>query len=112
MTTMSKYVPQLTHAQRRERREQIVERIRDGEEPEVVAAALGLTTGTVRRIAVDAGIVFPPRPSRRYGRSNSFRVLRLMIDGSPVADIIRDLGVSRQRIHQIRLLAQAAGFDV
>lgn len=112
MTTMSKYVPKLSHPQRRERRAKIVERIRDGEEPEVVAESLGLTTGAVRRIAVDAGITFPPRPTRRYGRTNAFHVLRMLLEGADQKEITSRYDVSRQRIHQIRLLAQAAGFNV
>ena len=99
----------MTHKERKQRRRQIAEAIRNGDSVKQVCHDFSVTWNTVNNSCIEYGVVFP------HGRTwetavSSFGILKALLSGLSDAETAAEFNVSRLRIHQIRHLAISAGF--
>lgn len=91
----------MTHQTRLKRRQLMAQALRDGETAMDVAEMFGVSIGTVYIAAREHGVAVTRRPT--FKAASRRRIAETMLRcGTPQADIARRLGISRQRVHQIR----------
>lgn len=102
----------LTHVERAERRKAIAEyAVQYGEA--ATAKKFDVTCWTVRKAAFENGHQLPDRRHGKRERStSSFGILFALLQGEALVDIAERFGVSKQRVHQIKVLGVAAGFVI
>lgn len=98
----------MTHAERFERRQRMVEKVNNGMDPRQVAAEFGVSYPTVMSARKEFD------PGRTFYRSrvsvNCFQILAKLFDlAATYQAIADDMRVSRQRVGQIYDLARKAG---
>jgi hypothetical protein len=106
---MARHKTLLTHAARRERRERILAEIVAGKGIAYLCKKYGLSAASIKNIASANGHYF------KYSfpkATATLPVLKRMLDGESQTVIARDLGVSRQRVFQIKQEAVEAGFKI
>lgn len=107
------YVPQLTHAQRRERRERMAERVRNGEAPNDVADSEKVSLKTVQKACQVARVNYLTTPAYVRPAPSQLKILGLLFDRSLSVDqIVEITGLSKHRIQQVRCEAVKAGIPV
>jgi DNA-directed RNA polymerase sigma subunit (sigma70/sigma32) len=96
----------MTHKARRERRQQIAD-YADKHSIEKAAKHFAVCVETVLASLREHNM---PTGRKRTPDVSSFRILLRLLDGSSGQDIATDLGITRQRVNQIKQKAKAAGF--
>ena len=84
----------------------IKEAIAAGECLNSICADLGTSAHKVRVVARRHGMVI----RTGHVKNRSFRILYLLLSGQEYTEVARILGVTRQRVDQVRRLAEDAGF--
>ena len=106
----------MNHSERRLRRKAIAAAISDGKSLQWVASKFGVTVTTVYESCRENGVVprrIHSKPREKPIRQMWPRVLALLINSpKSLADIGRDLGISPQRVSQIKELAVGAGIPL
>lgn len=99
---------------RRERNRRIIRLTENGVATHVVAERCSLSEGRVCEICLAAGVKASHATSKwRYGPNRSFKALyRLLHTTKTEAAIAREVGCSRERVRQTKVLARLAGFTV
>jgi len=101
----------ISHAERKKQREVAAELCRTKTLSEVCDQT-GLSEQSVRSACKEFGVELKAEPKKApYGLgTNSFRILRMLLDGKRQVDIAREFNVSRQFVEQVRDKGLKAGF--
>ena len=101
------YVPMLSHEQRRARRLQMSRMVAQGASIKEAALKYGVTTRLIREACEENGVGVAPKLNLRSVQS--FAILKLLLDGASVRQLVEKFRVSKQWIAQLRAAAVAAG---
>lgn len=102
----------MTHAERRERREQIAAAVAAGEDLPAITKRFGVCQHTLRWACLEAGVRYPLRVSwKRNAKRHPFDVLAEIKAGKGDADgvIAKRCGLTRGRVQQLRAHARRVG---
>lgn len=97
----------MNRAQREKRRRDIAAFVRRGNTYAIAAYAYGVSVSTVKKACQEEGVEQKLRMS-----SNTFAILKALLDGTSQAEVARHTGLTRSRISAIAAQAREAGFDV
>lgn len=96
----------MTHVEQRVRREKAVELLRSGKSPVEVAAAVNLSKSRIYAIACLHGIACKGQRSRPV---TNWALIGAIYAGGSDAEIAEELGITRQRVNQVREKMQWMG---
>lgn len=99
----------MTHTERRARREAIARDIKDGMTVAAASTSYGLSVQTILDACKENGVSVSYK-QRKCVTSDSYAVLKMLLDGKQDARIAEKFNISRQRVHLIKLAAIAGGF--
>lgn len=101
----------MTHEERAERRRQIAECVKQGENPSTVASEFGVTIETVKNACYEYTVQFPK--ITKNSLSSSLEIIAQLMKGDINQNVLAErFKVSKQRISQIRQEAIKAGIIV
>lgn len=102
----------ISHADRKKQREVAAELCRT-KTLSVVCTETGMSEAIVRCACKEFGVELMKEPKKApHGlKVNSFRILRMLLNGKRQADIAREFNVSRQFVEQVRDRGVEAGFE-
>lgn len=101
----------LSHKERLERRKKIADLVKGGAPIEYAAKVFGVSTNTVRNSCKNNGVYLPRKANIHHAtKVSSFQMLMELLKGKTLQAIADELGVTRQRVGQIRMAASMAGF--
>ncbi len=102
----------ISHAERKKQREAAAELCRTKTLSEVCAET-GMSDASVRSACKEFGVELKKEPKKApHGLgTNSFGILKLLLDGKRQVDIAREFNVSRQFVEQVRDKGLKAGFE-
>lgn len=96
----------MAHAERKARREQIVQERGQGASCHALASKYGLSLSSIQKACVGTS-------DPAYHKVNSFRVLYLALYRQlSYREIGQELGITKQRVEQILRRARQAGFNI
>jgi predicted transcriptional regulator len=93
------------------RNEAFVAKAKAGMSLEEIAGEAKVSHATVRNVLQSAG-VRPKRNDNRAMPSAGFRILAKLLKGEGDSDIARELGITRQRVHEVKMKARRFGIEV
>lgn len=101
----------ISHAERKKQREAAAELCRTKTLSDVCTETK-LSEAIVRAACKEFGVEFVKEPKKApHGlKTNSFSILRMLLEGKRQVDIAREFNVSRQFVEQVRDKGVAAGF--
>ena len=100
----------LSHAERRERRREIAEFMREHHDTQKTIVHFGCTHSLVARSCKEYGVDMPRSGS--VAGASSFVVLKRLLEGAKQIEVAREHNVSRERVRKIASNAREAGFAV
>ena len=100
----------LSHAERRERRREIAEFMKEHKDTQKAVAHFGCTLSLVSRACKEFGVDVPKTAS--VATVGSFVILKRLLDGAKQIEVAGERGISRERVRQVANNAREAGFAV
>lgn len=76
-----------------------------------ISGLSGVSYATVRNVLLAAG-VRPRRKDNRVLPGSGFQILAKLLKGEQASQIATDMGVTRQRVHEVKMKARASGIDI
>lgn len=99
----------MTHEERRDRREQMADYVRKGNSVDAACRRFGVSHHTVRSAMYEFG-VDPPTTSDLA--PNTYKVIAMLLAGTPAVQIADSMGVSKARIYEVRDRCREAGIKL
>lgn len=100
---------QMSHAQMRERRQEMAKLADAGETHQAIAERFGCSLASVSNAVKQFGKVKRPRAAKQTKQAKIFKIAAMFVQGVQDVEISKEMELSRERVRLMRIEAERAG---